>query len=128
VGLREIVTRESHGEWKPAKNREDVLSIIKKSNLGRQQHLVPLRMERMTASPFVFLRGAAAVMAHDLASTPMIGCNVILAGDAHVSNFGLYGSAQRELVFDINDFDETVVGPWEWALKRFRRRGGWSGH
>ncbi len=116
--MRERVPREAHGQWKPDENREDILSIIKKSNVGRQQHLVPLRMQRMAASPFAFLRGAAVVMAYDLSKTPTMGCNVVLAGDAHVSNFGLYGSAQRELVFDINDFDETVVGPWEWDLKR----------
>lgn len=116
--MREHVPREAHGQWKPEEKREDILSILKKSNVGRQQHLVPLRMQRMAASPFAFLRGAAAVMAYDLSKTPTMGCNVALAGDAHVSNFGLYGTAQRELVFDINDFDETVVGPWEWDLKR----------
>jgi uncharacterized protein (DUF2252 family) len=116
--MRERIPREAHGQWEPDRKREDVLSIIKKSNIGRQKHLVPLRMQRMAASPFAFLRGAAAVMAYDLSKTPMMGCNVALAGDAHVSNFGLYGTAQRELVFDINDFDETVVGPWEWDLKR----------
>jgi uncharacterized protein (DUF2252 family) len=116
--IRERVTRESHGQWKLADKREDILSIIRKSNVGRQQHLIPLRMQRMAASPFAFLRGAAAVMASDLSNTPTIGCNVVLAGDAHISNFGLYGTAQRELVFDINDFDETIIGPWEWDLKR----------
>jgi uncharacterized protein (DUF2252 family) len=116
--MREQVPREAHGEWNPDGRREDVLSIIRKSNAGRQVHLVPLRMQRMIASPFAFLRGAVAVMAYDLSKTPTIGCNVVLAGDAHLSNFGLYGTAQRELAFDINDFDETIVGPWEWDLKR----------
>ena len=116
--MRERVPREVHGQWTPSANREDVLSIIKKTNVGRQRELVPLRMQRMAASPFAFLRGAAAVMAYDLAGTPTIGHNVVLAGDAHVSNFGFYGTAQRELVFDINDFDETIIGPWEWDLKR----------
>jgi uncharacterized protein (DUF2252 family) len=116
--IRETLPREAHGQWKPADKREDVLSMIRKSNAGRQQHLIPLRMLRMAASPFAFLRGAAAVMAYDLAKTPTMGRNVVLAGDAHISNFGFYGTAQRELVFDINDFDETVVGPWEWDLKR----------
>jgi uncharacterized protein (DUF2252 family) len=115
---RERVPRELHGQWKPAPNREDVLKLIEQSNVGRQQHLVPLRMERMAASPFAFLRGAAGIMGYDLFKTPDIGCHVVLAGDAHLSNFGIYGSAQRELLFDINDFDETVVGPWEWDLKR----------
>src|SRR5580704_9744417 len=116
--MRESVPRELHGQWKPDAQREDVLSIIRRRNAGRQEHLIPLRMQRMAASPFAFLRGAAAVMAYDLSKTPTMGCNVVLAGDAHISNFGLYGTAQRELVFDINDFDETVVGPWEWDLKR----------
>jgi uncharacterized protein (DUF2252 family) len=118
VSMRERIPREAHGQWKPQANRRDVLALIKESNVGRQPQLVPLRMERMAASPFAFLRGAASVMAYDLANTPTIGSNVVLAGDAHISNFGFYGSAQRELVFDINDFDETVVGPWEWDLKR----------
>src|ERR1700691_4903822 len=116
--MRESVPRESHGQWKPDEKREDILSIIKRSNAGRQKRLIPLRMERMAASPFAFLRGAVAVMAHDLFRTPTIGFNVVLAGDAHLGNFGLYGSPQREVVFDLNDFDETVIGPWEWDLKR----------
>ncbi|MBB5341049.1 DUF2252 domain-containing protein [Tunturiibacter gelidoferens] len=116
--MREHVPREMHGQWKPSAKRGDVLSILAKSNVDRQQNLVPLRMQRMSASPFAFLRGAAAVMAYDLSTTPTIGCNVVLAGDAHLSNFGFYGTPQRELVFDINDFDETVIGPWEWDLKR----------
>jgi uncharacterized protein (DUF2252 family) len=118
VAIRDRVPREAHGEWKSAAKRTDALSIVRESNIGRQRNLVPLRMQRMAASPFAFLRGAAAVMAYDLSTTPNMGCNVALAGDAHVSNFGMYGTAQRELVFDINDFDETVVGPWEWDLKR----------
>ncbi len=116
--MRESVPRESHGQWKPDAKREDILSLIQRSNSGRQKRLIPLRMERMAASPFAFLRGAVAVMAYDLFPTPTIGFNVVLAGDAHLGNFGLYGSPQRELVFDLNDFDETVIGPWEWDLKR----------
>jgi uncharacterized protein (DUF2252 family) len=116
--MRESVPRELHGQWKPHAQREDVLSIIKRSNAGRQERLIPLRMERMAESPFAFLRGAVAVMAHDLFPTPTIGHNVVLAGDAHLGNFGLYGSPHRELVFDLNDFDETLIGPWEWDLKR----------
>ena len=116
--MREIVARELHGQWKPEENREDILSIIQRSNAGRQRRLIPLRMERMAASAFAFLRGAAAVMAYDLAPTPTIGLNVVLDGDAHLGNFGLYGTPQRELVFDLNDFDEAIVGPWEWDLKR----------
>lgn len=116
--MRESVPREVHGQWKPHAQREDVLSIIKRSNAGRQERLIPLRMERMAESPFAFLRGSVAVMAHDLFPTPTIGHNVVLAGDAHLGNFGLYGSPHRELVFDLNDFDETLIGPWEWDLKR----------
>src|ERR1700729_110363 len=116
--MRESVPRELHGQWKPDAQREDVLSIIKRSNAGRQERLIPLRMERMAESPFAFLRGAVAVMAHDLFPTPTIGHNVVLAGDAHLGNYGLYGSPHRELVFDLNDFDETLIGPWEWDLKR----------
>src|SRR5271170_4547377 len=116
--MRERVPRELHGQWKPDAQREDILSILKQSNTGRQKALIPLRMERMAASPFAFLRGAVAVMAHDLFPTPTIGFNVVLAGDSHLGNFGLYGSPQREVVFDLNDFDETVIGPWEWDLKR----------
>jgi uncharacterized protein (DUF2252 family) len=116
--MRESVPRELHGQWKPHAQRDDVLSIIKRSNAGRQERLIPLRMERMAESPFAFLRGAVAVMAHDLFPTPTIGHNVVLAGDAHLGNFGLYGSPHRELVFDLNDFDETLIGPWEWDLKR----------
>ena len=116
--MRGSVPRELHGQWKPDDQREDVLSIIRRRNAGRQKRLIPLRMERMAESPFAFLRGAAAVMAYDLSSTPTMGCNVVIAGDAHLGNFGLYGTPQREVVFDLSDFDETVVGPWEWDLKR----------
>ena len=116
--MRGSVPRELHGQWKPDDQREDVLSIIRRRNAGRQKRLIPLRMERMAESPFAFLRGAAAVMAYDLNSTPTMGCNVVIAGDAHLGNFGLYGTPQREVVFDLSDFDETVVGPWEWDLKR----------
>jgi uncharacterized protein (DUF2252 family) len=116
--MRVSVPRELHGQWQPDAQREDVLSIIRRRNTGRQKRLIPLRMERMIASPFAFLRGAAAVMAYDLNPTPTMGYNVVLAGDAHLGNFGLYGTPQREVVFDLNDFDETVIGPWEWDLKR----------
>ena len=116
--MRESVPREVHGQWKPDDQREDVLSIIRRRNAGRQKRLIPLRMERMAESPFAFLRGAAAVMAYDLNSTPTMGYHVVIAGDAHLGNFGLYGTPQREVVFDLSDFDETVVGPWEWDLKR----------
>ena len=85
--MRESVPRELHGQWKPDAQREDVLSIIRRRNAGRQKRLIPLRMERMAESPFAFLRGAAAVMAYDLNPTPNMGYHVVLAGDAHLVNF-----------------------------------------
>src|ERR1700722_18033845 len=116
--LRRKVPRESHANWKAARGRPDPLDTIHANNKGRQTHLVPLRMGRMAASPFAFLRGAACVMAVDLATTPISGMNVVIDGDAHVNNFGMYGTPQREVVFDLNDFDEAIFGPWEWNLKR----------
>ena len=116
--LREKLPRERHAGWTPAKGRPDPLATLLASNAGRQEHLVPLRHGRMAESPFGFLRGAAAVMAWDLSRTPSMGLPVVICGDAHVSNFGFYGTPQGEVVFDINDFDETTVGPWEWDLRR----------
>jgi uncharacterized protein (DUF2252 family) len=94
------------------------VDIVVAGNAGRQAHLVPLRMARMSASPFAFLRGAAAVMAWDLSLTPVTGIQVFIAGDAHVANFGFYGSLQQDVIIDLNDFDEATAGPWEWDLKR----------
>ena len=108
----------AHAAWKPPKNRPSPVDIVVAGNAGRQQHLVPLRMARMSASPFAFLRGAAAVMAWDLSHTPVTGIQVIIDGDAHINNFGLYGSLQRDVIIDMNDFDEATLGPWEWDLKR----------
>lgn len=116
--LRRAIPRESHAEWKPGKNRPDPLKILAASNKGRQKHLVPLRMGRMAASPFAFLRGSACVMAADLSTLPISGIPVVMDGDAHLNNFGMYGTPQREVVFDMNDFDEATIGPWEWDLKR----------
>jgi uncharacterized protein (DUF2252 family) len=116
--LRKATRRESHGAWMPAKNRPDPVEIVLASDAGRQEHLLPLRHARMAASPFGFLRGAAAVMASDLSRTPTIGLPVVICGDAHLNNFGLYGTPQRDIVMDINDFDEVSIGPWEWDLKR----------
>ena len=116
--LRGTVPRESHAEWKPGKNRTDPLKLLAESNKGRQAQLVPLRMGRMAASPFAFLRGSACVMAADLSTLPISGIPVVMDGDAHVNNFGMYGTPQREVVFDLNDFDEAIIGPWEWDLKR----------
>ena len=109
--LREVVPYGTHGAWKPAADRPDPVQLVMKSNEGRQQEFVPIRMGRMAASPFGFLRGACAVMAWDLAHTPISGLAVIMDGDAHLSNFGLYGTPQRDVVFDLNDFAEGIVGP-----------------
>jgi uncharacterized protein (DUF2252 family) len=116
--LRRAIPRESHAEWKPGKHRPDPLKLLAESNQGRQKHLVPLRMGRMAASPFAFLRGSACVMAADLSTLPISGIPVVMDGDAHINNFGMYGTPQREVVFDMNDFDEATIGPWEWDLKR----------
>src|SRR6516164_7467925 len=116
--LRRRVPRESHAEWKPGKNRPDLLKLLAESNKGRQEHLIPLRMGRMAASPFAFLRGSACIMAADLSTTPLSGIPVIIDGDAHLNNFGMYGTPLGEVVFDLNDFDEAILGPWEWDLKR----------
>jgi len=117
-GLRKPVPRVGHAEWVPAKNRPNALDLINASNVGRQKEFIPLRMGRMASSPFAFLRGAACVMAYDLNRSPVSGINVVIAGDAHLNNFGIYGTPQRDVVFDLNDFDETMIGPWEWDLKR----------
>ena len=116
--LRTAIPRESHAEWRPPKNRPDPVKTVLASNKGRQEQLIPLRMGRMAASPFAFLRGSACVMAADLVTTPITGIPAVMDGDAHLNNFGLYGTPQREIVFDLNDFDEATVGPWEWDLKR----------
>lgn len=115
--LRDTVPRESHGKWKPARQR-DVIALLEKSNRDRLQDLVPIRYGRMLRSPFTFLRGSAALMAHDLAQGPNIGVNVQACGDCHLLNFGLFATPERNLVFDLNDFDETLPAPWEWDIKR----------
>jgi uncharacterized protein (DUF2252 family) len=116
--LRAAVPRESHGDWSPQSKRPNALKLVIKDNKGRQERLIPLRMGRMAASPFAFLRGSACVMASDLAHTPISGIPTVMDGDAHINNFGMYGTPQREVVFDLNDFDEAIIGPWEWDLKR----------
>ena len=110
--------RLSHGEWRPATGRVDPVQILTDQASARLPELVPVRNGRMLASPFAFYRGSAAVMAADLAGTPTSGIDVQMCGDAHLSNFGGYASPDRELVFDLNDFDETLPGPWEWDVKR----------
>jgi len=117
--LRNNVPRSSHAVWSPAPNRSDPLRLLEEQNRTRLQHLVPLRFARMAVSPFTFLRGSAIVMAEDLADTPVTGIRVQICGDAHLNNFGIYATPERNQVFDVNDFDETLPGPWEWDIKRF---------
>jgi uncharacterized protein (DUF2252 family) len=112
------VPRSSHGKWAPAPDRLDPVSVLQAQDQSRVPQLVPIKYGRMLASPFAFLRGSAIVMAGDLAATPASGLHAQLCGDAHLLNFGLFASPERELLFDINDFDETYPGPWEWDLKR----------
>ncbi len=116
--LRSKTPRSSHGEWAPDPERPDPISILEESNSTRLKNLVPIRYGRMSMSPFAFLRGSAGVMASDLAKTPVSGIQAQLCGDAHLSNFGVYASPERRQVFDVNDFDETLAGPWEWDVKR----------
>jgi uncharacterized protein (DUF2252 family) len=116
--LRRQVPRRSHGDWAPAPDRPDPLSLLQAPDEGRLEHLLPIKYGRMVASPFACLRGSATVMAADLAATPTTGIEAVLCGDAHLSNFGVFATPERQLVFDINDFDETFPGPWEWDLKR----------
>jgi uncharacterized protein (DUF2252 family) len=116
--LRARVPRSSHAEWTPDTERPNPISILEGSNKTRLENLVPIRYGRMSISPFAFLRGSAAVMAADLAKTPVSGIQAQLCGDAHLSNFGVYASPERRQVFDVNDFDETLAGPWEWDVKR----------
>jgi uncharacterized protein (DUF2252 family) len=115
---RATTPRSAHREWASAGGRRDPVTLLEEQNAQRVPFLVPLRHTRMRVSPFTFYRGAARIMASDLASTPSTGIKVQLGGDAHLSNFGAYASPSRELVFDANDFDETLPGPWEWDLKR----------
>ena len=116
--LRAKAPRTSHGEWTPAADRPDPISLLEESNRTRVPELVPIRYGRMSLSPFAFLRGSAGVMASDLANTPVSGIKVQICGDAHLSNFGFFATPERNLVFDVNDFDETLPGPWEWDVKR----------
>ncbi|HEX9252583.1 MAG TPA: DUF2252 family protein, partial [Ignavibacteriaceae bacterium] len=116
--LREKFPRINQGDCKPAANRFDIISILEEQAKARLQELIPIRYSRMLTSPFAFLRGSAAIMAADLATSETTGINVQVCGDMHVANFGVFASAERNLIFGINDFDETLPGPWEWDLKR----------
>ncbi|AWW38592.1 hypothetical protein ADL00_26210 [Streptomyces sp. AS58] len=116
--LRERVPRSVHASLDLDHSRPDAPAAVEESNRGRIPELTPIRVGRMIATPFAFLRGAAGLMAYDLARTPMTGIRAQICGDAHAGNFGLYGDARGDLIIDLNDFDETVEGPWEWDLKR----------
>ena len=115
---RNEVPRTSHAGWVPAENRPDPISLLEEQGASRVPELVPLRYGRMMVSPFTFYRGAALIMAADLATTPDSGLRAQICGDAHLSNFGVFASPERRAMFDINDFDETLPGPWEWDVKR----------
>ena len=116
--LRAKVPRSAHADWEPPADRRDPVDVLAASNATRLPDLVPLRNRRMLSSPFAFYRGSALLMAHDLAGLPSPGLEVQLCGDAHVSNFGVFASPERRLLFDLNDFDETWPGPFEWDVKR----------
>jgi len=116
--LRDAVPREAHAGWTPPKGRRDPVELLLESNEGRMADLVPIRHGRMLQSPFAFYRGTAAVMAADLAHTPASGLRVQACGDAHLANFGGFATPERELIFDVNDLDETLPAPWEWDVKR----------
>jgi len=131
--LRDSVPRTSLGDWSPTADRIDAMDILAVQTAQRVEELAPVRYARMSESPFAFLRGAAAVMASDLATVPNTGIHVQLCGDAHVNNFRFFASPERSLVFDINDFDETAPGPWEWDIARLcaslrvlTNQRGWS--
>lgn len=118
AAIRKVTPRSSHQEYSPADDRKDPIEILIKTSIGRIESLLPIRYRRMIESPFAFFRGAAAIMAADLENTPNTGINLQLCGDCHLMNFGGFATPERKLVFDINDFDETFKGPWEWDLKR----------
>lgn len=116
--LRKKTSRASHSQWKPPSNRNDPIDILIKSNEGRLEDLIPVRFGKMAKSPFAFLRGSASIMASDLSKTPASGLQTQSCGDCHLVNFGAYATPERNIVFDMNDFDETHIAPWEWDLKR----------
>jgi len=115
---REQAPRKRHGTWVPRPDRPDPISLLQAQDQGRIEQLLPIKYGRMLESPFAFLRGSAVVMAADLAQSPASGLKAVICGDAHLSNFGIFATPERRMVFDINDFDEANYGPWEWDLKR----------
>jgi uncharacterized protein (DUF2252 family) len=116
--LRDKVPREHHAAWKPSAKRRDPIDVLEESNRDRMPELVPIRYGRMLRSPFTFLRGSAGLMAYDLSTLLSTGLRVQACGDCHLLNFGLFATPERNLVFDLNDFDETLPAPWEWDVKR----------
>src|ERR1700678_3470829 len=116
--LRQQVPRSSVGEWKVRSDRPDPVQLINESHRGRLDWLIPVRIGRMTATPYGFLRGSAVVMAEDVAHLPYTGITPVICGDSHLGNFGFYGSPELDLVIDLNDFDEAHPGGWEWDLRR----------
>jgi uncharacterized protein (DUF2252 family) len=116
--LRQVVARSAHREWHPSSDRPDPINLLERSNQGRDPNLIPIRHWRMKQSPFAFLRGSALIMAADLATTPVTGIQIQICGDCHLLNFGGFATPERNLIFDLNDFDETLVAPWEWDVKR----------
>src|SRR5271170_5299221 len=115
---RAEVPRSRHADFEPPSDRPDPVELLERQAKTRVPELVPIRYGRMLVSPLTFYRGAALIMASDLSRTPRSGLTAQCCGDAHLSNFGLFASPERELVFDVNDFDETLPGPWEWDVKR----------
>jgi uncharacterized protein (DUF2252 family) len=116
--MHEAIPHRSHAAWKPVADRPDPVDLLLKSGEGRMEELLPLRYGRMLVSPFTFYRGTAGLMAYDLASTPNSQVRVQTCGDAHLMNFGAFATPERNIVFDLNDFDETLPAPWEWDVKR----------
>src|SRR5215472_5586416 len=116
--LREKESRAGHGIWRAPAGRADPIDILRRADATRQPDLVPLRYGRMLHTPFTFFRGSAGVMAADLARTPATGVHVQCCGDAHLMNFGGFATPERNLIFDVNDLDETLPAPWEWDVKR----------
>src|SRR5271168_4452351 len=116
--LREKLPRTAQAEWKPRAKSQDIVKLLEESDVGRIRGLLPVKYQRMAVSPFTFFRGAAIIQARDLANSRVSGITVQACGDCHLANFGGFASPERVLVFDINDFDETFPGAWEWDIKR----------
>ena len=116
--LRDRCSRKVQADWKPPAKRADPIGLLVENSRGRLEDFVPIRYGRMLANPFAFYRGAAAIMAYDLAHTPSTGLKVQACGDCHLVNFGGFATTERNIIFDINDFDETSIAPWEWDVKR----------